>query len=93
MRRNLQRREEIGKKGGKVKKWVLKFSFSSPLRPFSCSLCSLERGSGKINKIKGKGEEKEGPREEKGEVFTLPTFTLSTNLTNYLGTCHCYDYV
>ena len=44
--------EEIGKKGGKVKKWVLKFSFSSPLRPFSCCLCSLEWGSGKINKIK-----------------------------------------
>ena len=71
MRRNLQRREEIGKKGGKVKKWVLKFSFSSPLRPFSCSLCSLERGAGKINKIKGKGEEKEGPRAGKGGSFYI----------------------
>ena len=50
--RNWQRREEIGKKGGKVTKWVLKFSFSSPLRPLSCSLCSLEWGPGKINKIK-----------------------------------------
>ena len=41
-----------------------------------------------------KRKKKRDEGKEKGEVFTIPTFTVSTNLTNYhLGTCHRYDYV
>jgi len=99
MGRNWQRREEIGKNGGKV----YKFLFSSPLRPFSCSLCSLERGTWNTKKIKmtrgqfchvEKGKKKRVQGKEKGEVFTLPTFIVSKNLTNTnLGTFHFYDFV
>ena len=66
-------------------------------------MCNLEQGTGiflKINMYRGlffqveKRKKKRVQGKEKGEVFILPAFIVSTSLiNNNLGTFHCYDYV
>ena len=73
--------------------------FSSFLK----EMFNLEQGTGNFLKMKmtrgqfcqvEKGKKKRVQGKEKGEVFILPAFIVSTSLiNNNLGTFHCYDYV